>query len=190
MQTTVNRYSPAELDEFRVLIELKIEETQNQIFKLEDRMFELTGMEDDFGTDKMDDSTYSGDLEMMSNMIHRQKQHLRDLENALLRIKNKSYGICIVTGELIDKRRLLAVPTTTRSLAAKTEIPKVERKPILKTSSPTSFSRIIKKAKPVSPPIEESFFMDDEEEDEDDGLDYHDDNPVIDFDEIADPDTL
>lgn len=50
---------------------------------------------------------------------NRQRKHVIDLQNALLRVHNKSYGICCITGELIDKRRLLAVPTTTKSLAVK-----------------------------------------------------------------------
>ena len=67
----------------------------------------------------MDDSSINNDVEMLNNMAIRQRMHIQDLDNALVRIKNKSYGICSITGQLIDKRRLLAVPTTTKSLAAK-----------------------------------------------------------------------
>jgi RNA polymerase-binding transcription factor DksA len=74
---------------------------------------------DEHGGDWVDDSSINNDVEMLNNMAIRQRVHIQDLQNALVRIKNKSYGICIITGELIDKRRLLAVPTTTKSMAAK-----------------------------------------------------------------------
>ena len=58
---------------------------------------------------------------MLNNMANHQRKYIQDLENALIRINNKSYGICVTTGELIDKKRLMAVPTTTKSVTAKTQ---------------------------------------------------------------------
>ena len=74
-----------------------------------------------------------------------------DLQNALQRVYNKSYGICVISGELIDKRRLLAVPTTTKSLAAKMDngrksIKKAYKPEIKPTASgPKIISKIIRK---------------------------------------------
>ena len=76
---------------------------------------------DDFAKDITDFSSIQSELEMLNNMANHQRKYIQDLENALIRINNKSYGICVVTGELIEKKRLLAVPTTTKSVVAKTQ---------------------------------------------------------------------
>jgi RNA polymerase-binding transcription factor DksA len=117
------RYSDTELEEFRVVVEKKLELATEQLESLKEQIIEMsekTG--DDHGGDWVDDSSINNDMEMLNNMAIRQKKYVQDLNNALLRIKNKAYGICVVTGELIDKRRLMAVPTTTKSLSAKTDI--------------------------------------------------------------------
>ena len=116
-----NRYSDADLAEFKALIETKLEKTKTQIANLEGQIQETTeSSEDDFGTDMIDDSSLGSQIEFLGDMLLRQKKHATSLENALSRIENKTYGICVVTGELIDKRRLRAVPTTTKSIQAKT----------------------------------------------------------------------
>ncbi|MEL6717717.1 MAG: hypothetical protein AAFP82_03295 [Bacteroidota bacterium] len=116
-----DRYSDAELAEFKTLIETKLEKTNKQIGDLEGQIREATeNSEDDFGTDLIDDSSFSSQVEFLGNMLARQRKHATSLENALKRIENKTYGVCVITGELIDKRRLMAVPTTTKSLQAKT----------------------------------------------------------------------
>jgi RNA polymerase-binding transcription factor DksA len=117
------RYSDAELEEFRVVVEKKLELASEQLESLKEQILEMsekTG--DDHGGDWVDDSSINNDMEMLNNMAIRQKKYVQDLNNALLRIKNKAYGICVITGELIDKRRLMAVPTTTKSLSAKTDL--------------------------------------------------------------------
>lgn len=117
------RYSDAELEEFRVVVEKKLELATEQLESLKEQILEMsekTG--DDHGGDWVDDSSINNDMEMLNNMAIRQKKYVQDLNNALLRINNKAYGICVITGELIDKRRLMAVPTTTKSLSAKTDI--------------------------------------------------------------------
>ena len=76
-------------------------------------------MSDEQGGDWFDDSSIHTEIEFLSKMAERQRQHLQGLEMALVRIKNKSFGICTVTGELIDKQRLLLVPHTTKSVKAK-----------------------------------------------------------------------
>ena len=114
------RYSDAELDEFREIIETKLRRAIKHLTELQEQIVEITeNTSDEHGGDWVDDSSINNDVEMLNNMAIRQRVHMQDLQNALVRIKNKSYGICIVTGELIDKRRLIAVPTTTKSMAAK-----------------------------------------------------------------------
>lgn len=116
------RYSDEELAEFRQLIETKWEEAQNQLQTLQEQILEITeNAGDEHGGDWMDDSNVNNDVEMLNTMAIRQRKYIKDLENALVRIKNKTYGICVITGELIDKRRLMAVPTTTKSVMAKSE---------------------------------------------------------------------
>lgn len=117
------RYSDVELEEFRVVVETKLELASEQLESLKEQILEMsekTG--DDHGGDWVDDSSINNDMEMLNNMAIRQKKYVQDLNNALLRIKNKAYGVCVITGELIDKRRLMAVPTTTKSLSAKTDL--------------------------------------------------------------------
>ncbi len=114
------RYSDAELEEFKAIIEEKMASAIESAKSLESQIQELTeetGAE--FGIDFGDDSNINDQREMLMEMLIRQKKYIRELERALLRIENKTYGICEVTGELIDKRRLMAVPTTTKSMTAK-----------------------------------------------------------------------
>ncbi|MCB9283933.1 MAG: TraR/DksA family transcriptional regulator [Lewinellaceae bacterium] len=118
--TSTNRYSDAELEEFRVLIQTKLDTAKNQLEQLQSQIFEITeNSDDEYGSDWMDDSSINNEIEILNDMAIRQRKYIQDLENALVRIRNKTYGICVVTGELIDKKRLLAVPTTTKSIAAK-----------------------------------------------------------------------
>ena len=67
----------------------------------------------------LDNTTFEAQINHLVAYKERSEKHLSDIEKALYRIKNKSYGICVVTGKLIDKNRLLAVPTTTKSIEAK-----------------------------------------------------------------------
>ncbi|MEL6969415.1 MAG: TraR/DksA family transcriptional regulator [Bacteroidota bacterium] len=123
----ITRYSDEDLAEFQAIIEKKIEQTEQQLESLKDQIREISeNTSDEHGGDWVDDSSISSDIEMLNNMALRQQKYLRDLNNAMLRIRNKVYGVCVVTRELIDKRRLLAVPTTTKSLTAKTDLRRKE----------------------------------------------------------------
>ena len=114
------RYSDEKLDAFKFLIDKKLLEAQEQLENLQAQIIEISeNTDDEFGTDWMDDSSTSGNLEMLNNMAIRQRKFILDLQNALLRIKNKTYGICNITGTLIAEERLRAVPTTTKSIVAK-----------------------------------------------------------------------
>lgn len=114
------RYSDEELQEFKVLIEAKLAQAQDELNRTEQQIADLN--ENGFnqqGGDWYDDSTAHTDLEMLQRMIVRQQRYVQDLRNALLRVQNKTYGICIVTGLLISKERLRLVPHATKSVDGK-----------------------------------------------------------------------
>lgn len=137
-ENTTVRYSDAELQEFKALIDDKMEKAKKELQYLEDQIQELTeSSNDNQSGDWFDDSSLHTDIEMLSNMATRQRQFIDALEAALIRIRNKTYGICTVTGKLIDKKRLLIVPHATKSLEAK-EIEKTqETKPVKTTPAVT-----------------------------------------------------
>ncbi len=114
------RYSDADLQEFKVLIDEKLNVAQEELNTTERQISDLN--ENGFnqqGGDWYDDSTAHTDLEMLQRMLTRQQRHVQDLRNALLRIQNKTYGICSVTGQLISKERLRLVPHATKSIDGK-----------------------------------------------------------------------
>jgi RNA polymerase-binding transcription factor DksA len=114
------RYNDAELLEFKELIEKKLEIARVEFDFISNQISDLNGNNSDRdGGDLMDDSNKQVELEMLNNMELRQKQFIQNLENALLRIRNKTYGICTVTGQLIDKNRLRLVPHATKSIEGK-----------------------------------------------------------------------
>ncbi|MDX1665903.1 MAG: TraR/DksA C4-type zinc finger protein [Saprospiraceae bacterium] len=197
MNSDTNRYSEAELAEFKSLIDNKLEKAKEQLDSLTAQIFEITeNSDDEYGSDWMDDTGINNDIEMLNDMAIRQRKFIRDLENALIRIRNKSYGICSVTGQLIDKKRLMAVPTTTKSLAVKLappvqspetveeeeedETPKEKKKP----EARKIISRIIRKNSPKkAESMEEEEFEDDFF---DDDFDSEADAEGIDFDDLPD----
>jgi len=116
------RYSDAELTEFRELINKKLEAAKKELAYLQGlitRKDEMGGDETDNRYMTMEDGGMSMEREQLSQMASRQIQYIDHLEKALIRIENKTYGICRVTGKLIDKARLRAVPHATLSLEAK-----------------------------------------------------------------------
>ncbi|MFM7217832.1 MAG: TraR/DksA family transcriptional regulator [Bacteroidota bacterium] len=116
------RYSDAELDEFRDIIESKLEEARRELTLLQAQLTAANehGTDDTANTFKMlEDGSESLAKEEAGQLAGRQKKFIEQLENALIRIENKTYGICRVTGKLIPKERLRAVPHTTQSIEAK-----------------------------------------------------------------------
>lgn len=116
------RYNDADLAEFRELIMKKFEAAKKELNYLQG----LITRTDDMGGDEsesrymtMEDGSMSMEREQLSQMASRQITYIDHLEKALIRIENKTYGICRVTGKLIDKARLRAVPHATLSLEAK-----------------------------------------------------------------------
>lgn len=120
MEHSVTRYSDEDLVEFKKIIDQKLDLAKENLQGLESQLLEVTENNfNEFGGDWMDDTETNNELEYLNNMIIRQKKYIQDLDNALVRIKNKTYGVCVVTGKLIDKKRLMAVPHATKSLEAK-----------------------------------------------------------------------
>ncbi|MFT3679871.1 MAG: TraR/DksA C4-type zinc finger protein [Ferruginibacter sp.] len=116
------RYSDNELAEFRELIMRKLEAAKKELSYLQGlitRKDEMGGDEGDNRYMTMEDGSLSMEREQLSQMASRQITFIDHLEKAIMRIENKTYGICRVTGKLIDKARLRAVPHATLSIEAK-----------------------------------------------------------------------
>ncbi len=116
------RYNDNELNEFKELINKKLDAAKKELAYLQGlitRKDDLGGDEGDNRYMTMEDGGMSMEREQLSQMASRQITYIDHLEKALIRIENKTYGICRVTGKLIDKARLRAVPHATLSLEAK-----------------------------------------------------------------------
>ena len=117
-----NKYSDKELNKFKVLIEEKIEKAKKDL-----KLLKSTYMNDgNNGTDDtsptfkaFEEGSETMSKEANTQLALRQEKFIRDLKSALIRIENKTYGICRVTGKLIKKERLTLVPHATLSIDAK-----------------------------------------------------------------------
>jgi RNA polymerase-binding transcription factor DksA len=121
-RSTKTRYSDPELVEFRQLIIEKVEAAKKELKYLQDqisRAGDTTSDDTDSKYSSMEDGGSSMEREYLNQMAARQRLYLDHLDKALVRIQNKTYGICRVTGKLIDKERLRAVPHATLSMDAK-----------------------------------------------------------------------
>lgn len=112
------RYSDSELNEFRDLVTHKLELAREQLEFYDDQIKELAE-NPDTKVKALDDGTGTAESERLYDLAGRQRKHIQHLENALLRIEKKVYGICRETGKLIPKERLRAVPHATLSIEAK-----------------------------------------------------------------------
>ena len=117
-----NRYSDAELEEFRAIIEKKLKEAEDDLLVLKGSL----SHKDDHGTNDtsrsfnmMEDGAETLMREENAQLAARTEKFIANLEHALIRIKNKTYGICRKTGKLINKDRLKLVPHATLSIEAK-----------------------------------------------------------------------
>ena len=116
------RYSDAELAEFKELILKKLDQAKKELAYLQGlitRKDEMGGDETENRYMTMEDGSMSMEREQLAQMASRQINYIDHLEKAMMRIENKTYGICRVTGKLIDKARLRAVPHATLSIEAK-----------------------------------------------------------------------
>ena len=116
------RYSDNELEEFKNLIQNKLD----QAIKDYDLLKEAYTNDSNNGTDHtsptfkaFEEGSETMSKEQNAQLAARQDKFIRDLKNALIRIENKTYGICRVTGKLINKERLKLVPHATLSIEAK-----------------------------------------------------------------------
>lgn len=116
------RYSDVDLREFRELIQKKLDQAKKELTYLQGlitRKDEMGGDETENRYMTMEDGSMSMEREQLAQMASRQISYIDHLEKAIMRIENKTYGICRVTGKLIDKARLRAVPHATLSIEAK-----------------------------------------------------------------------
>ena len=116
------RYNDTDLTEFRDIIQRKLDSAKKELSYLQGlitRKDEMGGDNDDARYMTMEDGSMSMEREQLSQMASRQITFIDHLEKAVMRIENKTYGICRVTGQLIDKARLRAVPHATLSIEAK-----------------------------------------------------------------------
>ncbi len=120
--TKKTRYSDAELQEFKDLIQMKLEKASKDL-ELLTEAFTNSGdnsTDDTSPTFKvLEEGCNVLSKEENSRLAARQQKFIRNLENALIRIENQTYGICRVTGKLIAKERLRSVPHATLSIDAK-----------------------------------------------------------------------
>ncbi|MFD0834556.1 TraR/DksA family transcriptional regulator [Mariniflexile aquimaris] len=116
------RYSDKDLAEFKTLIQEKIVKAQHDLELIKSAYMNdhSNGTEDTSPTFKaFDEGSEVMSKESNSALAIRQEKFIRDLKNALIRIENKTYGVCRVTGKLIAKERLKLVPHATLSIEAK-----------------------------------------------------------------------
>lgn len=119
---TTTRYSDKDLEEFRTIVLEKIKKAEHDL-----QLIKSAYMNDfDNGTDDtsptfkaFEEGSATMSKEANSALAIRQEKFIRDLKNALIRIENKTYGVCRVTGKLIKKERLKLVPHATLSIEAK-----------------------------------------------------------------------
>jgi|TARA_B110000503_G_scaffold18975_1_gene28135 DnaK suppressor protein len=116
------RYNDKELEEFKLLINEKLNKAKEQLTLIESayRNDSNNGTDDTSPTFKaFDEGSETMSKEANSQLAIRQEKFIRDLKNALIRIENKTYGVCRVTGKLIMAERLRIVPHATLSIEAK-----------------------------------------------------------------------
>lgn len=117
-----NRYSDEELQEFKELILAKLDKAQHEYDTLRASLMNNAGNDvaDTSPTFKaLEDGAYTLGKEEAARLAERQRQFIQKLQAALVRIENKTYGVCRATGQLIPKERLRAVPHATLSIDGK-----------------------------------------------------------------------
>jgi RNA polymerase-binding transcription factor DksA len=116
------RYSDADLQEFKQIILGKLEVAKDEFGKMQKSLQNPNENGDENTSNQyltLDDGASTFEKENLNQLAARQKKFIDNLEAALIRIENKTYGICRVTGKLIQKERLKAVPHATLSMEAK-----------------------------------------------------------------------
>ncbi|WP_173427038.1 TraR/DksA family transcriptional regulator [Kordia jejudonensis] len=122
MEDTKIRYSDKQLEEFKVIIQNKIDQAKKDLELLKSAYMNdhNNGTDDTSPTFKaFEEGSTTMSKEKNMQLAIRQEKFIRDLKNAIIRIENKTYGICRVTGKLINPERLKLVPHATLSIEAK-----------------------------------------------------------------------
>ncbi len=116
-----SKYGDSELQQFRELINTKITAARAELQELAGSLnaSNSNGDEAAIAGKTLEDGSATQEKEQINQLAARQKKFIEQLEAALTRIENKTYGICRTTGKLIPKERLRAVPHTTQSMEAK-----------------------------------------------------------------------
>lgn len=119
-ETIKTKYNDIELNEFRELIIGKIKAAREELLTLTSSLMDnnANGADDTAGK-TLEDGSAALEKESVNQLAARQKKFIEQLEAAIRRIENKTYGICRETGNLIQRERLMAVPHTTLSMEAK-----------------------------------------------------------------------
>lgn len=116
--TIKNRYSDSELLEFKEIIEHKLVSARKEFVDLQEQIRDTHNDPDDKSSGQ-ESGSVTLEKEYINQLAGRQSQYIHHLENALIRIQNKTYGICRISGALIAKDRLKVVPHTTLSIEEK-----------------------------------------------------------------------
>lgn len=119
MSETKNRYSEEELEEFKVLILDKLDKAKKELLFITDSLSGKSSNGTGDSVKVLEDGAETAEKQNLIQLAARQAKFMSNLENALLRIKNGTYGVCIDSGKLIGKDRLKAVPHTQHSIEAK-----------------------------------------------------------------------
>ena len=113
----MERYSDEDLAGFAEKIKAEYKIAKEDLELLRSQVKELSNtMSENFGADMGEDSGSVSQLELLREQVLRKRDDVQALQNAMLRVKNKVYGVCAVTGNLIDRTRLEAIPTATKSV--------------------------------------------------------------------------
>lgn len=116
------RYSPSELKEFEEIINKKLKASKEELAYIKESLTKSKdeGVMDTVGNSKLlEDGADTAEKENLNQLAARLQKFIQQLEYAMVRIKNGTYGICVDTGKLISKDRLRAVPHTRHSIEAK-----------------------------------------------------------------------
>jgi DnaK suppressor protein len=115
------RYSDEDLREFETLIQEKLDKAKTELKYIKETLNKTSEYTLDSGgpVKMLEDGADAAERESLTQLAARQQKFINQLESAMVRIKNKTYGVCVDTGKLISKERLRAVPHTMHSIEAK-----------------------------------------------------------------------
>jgi len=114
------RYTDEELKEFEVLLTEKADKARKELEYIKESLTRKNNQDGVMSSVKvLEDGADTAEKESLNQLAVRQQKFIKNMEAALIRIKNGTYGICVDTGKLIPKERLRAVPHTTQSIEAK-----------------------------------------------------------------------